>query len=138
VRESVWENPRRSISRCSQELGLSATSTWRILRRDLGLHPYKIQLTQELKVNDHRQRRMFADWVLEQFTQSWKLTQISQNKSLAMRSILMNRYMKKQNCRTIPIHARYTSAKCIPRKSLFGADFDLAESSVFLPKQALP
>jgi len=25
---------------------------------------------------------------------------------------------------------RYTSSKCIPRKSLFGADFDLAESSV--------
>ncbi|KAJ8962868.1 hypothetical protein NQ318_001276, partial [Aromia moschata] len=23
---------------------------------------YKIQLTQELKVNDHRQRRLFADW----------------------------------------------------------------------------
>jgi len=33
---------------------------------DLGLHPYKIQLTQELKVNDHRQRHVFADWVLEQ------------------------------------------------------------------------
>jgi len=49
VRESVWENPRRSISHRSQQLGLSATSTWRILRRDLDLHPYKIQLTQELK-----------------------------------------------------------------------------------------
>ena len=33
VRESVRENPRRSIFRCSQELGFSATSTWRILRR---------------------------------------------------------------------------------------------------------
>jgi len=61
VRESVRENLRRSISRRSQELGLSVTSTWRILRRDLGLHPYKIQLSQELKVNDHRQRRVFAD-----------------------------------------------------------------------------
>lgn len=53
VRDSVRENPRQSISRRSQELGLSATSTWRILRRDLGMHAYKIQLTQELKVNDH-------------------------------------------------------------------------------------
>ena len=52
VRESVRENPRRSISHRSQELGLSMTSTWRILRRDLDLHPYKIQLTQGLKVND--------------------------------------------------------------------------------------
>jgi len=65
VRESVRENLRRSISH-SQELDLSAISTWRILRRDLSLHLYKIQLTQELKINDHRQRRVFADWVLEQ------------------------------------------------------------------------
>ena len=42
VRESVQENPMQSISRRSQELGLSKTTTWRILRRDLGLDPYKI------------------------------------------------------------------------------------------------
>ncbi|KYM82403.1 hypothetical protein ALC53_07191 [Atta colombica] len=68
MRESVRENSRRSISHRSQELGLFATSIWRILRifRDLGLHPYKIQLTQELKVNNHRQHRVFAYWVLEQ------------------------------------------------------------------------
>ncbi|KAJ8937041.1 hypothetical protein NQ318_021111 [Aromia moschata] len=45
--------------------GISQTSTWRISRRDLGLRPYKLQLTQELKVNDHRQRRLFADWASE-------------------------------------------------------------------------
>ena len=39
VRESVQENPRQSIPRRAQEVGLSQTSTWRILRRDLGLHP---------------------------------------------------------------------------------------------------
>ncbi|EFN79652.1 hypothetical protein EAI_17038, partial [Harpegnathos saltator] len=49
VSESVQDNPRQSIPRRAQELGLSQTSTWRILRRDLGLHPYKIQLAQELK-----------------------------------------------------------------------------------------
>lgn len=66
VRESVRENPRQSIPRRAQELGLSSTSTWRILHKDLGLHPYKVQLTQELKPNDHRQRRAFAEWALEQ------------------------------------------------------------------------
>ncbi|KAJ8940744.1 hypothetical protein NQ318_005495 [Aromia moschata] len=50
VRESVQENPKQSILRRSQELGFSKTTTWRILRRGLGLHPYKIQLTQELKI----------------------------------------------------------------------------------------
>ncbi|CAG9818978.1 unnamed protein product [Phaedon cochleariae] len=62
VRQSVQETPRQSISRRVQELGLPQTSTWRILRRDLDLYPYKIQLTQQLKVNDHRQRRLFAHW----------------------------------------------------------------------------
>nr|CAH7733497.1 unnamed protein product [Callosobruchus chinensis] len=40
------ENPRQSIPRRSQELGLSETTTWRILRQGLGLHLYKIQLIQ--------------------------------------------------------------------------------------------
>jgi len=95
VRESVRENPKRSISRRSQELGLSATLTWRILRRDLG--PYKIQLTQELKINDHRQRRVFADWVLEQ---------LEVNLNFAKQIIFsdeahfwMKGYVNKQNCR---------------------------------------
>ena len=64
-RESVQENPRQSIPCRAQALGLSQTSTWPILRRDLGLHPYKIQLTQELKFNCHRQCRLFADCALE-------------------------------------------------------------------------
>lgn len=39
VRDSVRENPRQSIRRRAQELGLAQTSTWVILRRDLKLHP---------------------------------------------------------------------------------------------------
>ncbi|KAJ8947377.1 hypothetical protein NQ318_017739 [Aromia moschata] len=49
VRVSVQENPIQSNPRRTQEHGFSQTSTWQILRRDLGLHPYKIHLTQELK-----------------------------------------------------------------------------------------
>jgi len=141
VRESVREKSRRSISRRSQELGLSATSTWRILRRDLGLHLYKIQLTQEFKVNDHRQCAMCS---LIGFWSSWKLIQISSNKSsLATRPIFRYEWICEQaklsNLRRI--HARYTSSKCISRKSLVGADFGLAESSVRTSsktKRALP
>ena len=131
VRESVRENSRWSISRRSQELGLSATSTWRILRRDLGLHPYKIQVTQELKVNGTIDNAMCS---LIGFWSNWKLTQISPNKSsLAMGPIFgwMDMWTSKiVEFGTIPIHARYTSSKYISRKSLFGADFGLAESSV--------
>lgn len=39
--------------------------TWRILRWNLRLQPYKIQVTKNLKFNDHRQSLAFADWVLE-------------------------------------------------------------------------
>jgi hypothetical protein len=36
----------------------------RILAKDLHLHAYKIQLTQELKPTDHVQRREFVNCVL--------------------------------------------------------------------------
>ena len=97
VRDSVQENPRQSILRRSQELGLSQTSTWRILRQDLGLHPYKIQLTQELKVTDHRQRRLFADWAT---------VRLAEDPNFGRKIIFsdeahfwMNGYVNKQNCR---------------------------------------
>ena len=35
-------------------------------RKDLDRFPYKFQLTEELKSNDHLQRRQFADCALEQ------------------------------------------------------------------------
>ena len=54
IRESVEENQNVSVSRLSQEVSLSRMTTWRILRLDLALHPYKIMLTQKLKPNDHR------------------------------------------------------------------------------------
>ena len=97
VNESVRENPNLSISRRSQELGLSQTSTWRILRKDLGLHPYKIQLTQELKPNDHSLRREFADWVLEH---------LEDDANFGRKIIFsdeahfwLNGFVNKQNCR---------------------------------------
>ena len=72
VRESVRTNPEKSIFKRSQELGISSTTTWRILHKDLGFHPYKIMLTQELKPNDHRSRPAFSDWVMEKFEVSTK------------------------------------------------------------------
>lgn len=65
VEASVANDPNQSISRRSQELGLSETTLWRILHKDLGLHPYKIKLTQELKPLDHMKRRTFSNWALD-------------------------------------------------------------------------
>ena len=58
-----------SISRCSQELGLSYDTLWHILHldcADLHLHTYKVQLTQQLKPADHSQRHRYVKWVLQQ------------------------------------------------------------------------
>lgn len=65
VRDSVAESRTVSVRRRSQRLGLSNTSTWRIMSKDLHLRAYKIQLVQELKPADHSLRRTFADWILE-------------------------------------------------------------------------
>ena len=56
----------RSLRRRSQAWGISVTSLWRILRNNLGPHPYKIKLMQELKPLDHQKRRMFVNWADQQ------------------------------------------------------------------------
>ncbi|XP_050301230.1 uncharacterized protein LOC126739527 [Anthonomus grandis grandis] len=66
VAESVNENPRTSIRHRSQQLDLTYSTTQRILTKDLQLHPYRVQITQELKPRDHQQRRVFAEWIREQ------------------------------------------------------------------------
>ena len=62
--ENVAEDPNVSIPCHSQELGLSYGTLWRILHVDLHLHPYKAQLTQQLKPDDHLQRHRYVEWVL--------------------------------------------------------------------------
>lgn len=65
VNQSVDLNQKQSIRRRSQELGLSYGTMWNILHTDLHFKAYKIQLTQELKPNDHLMRRNFAEWAFE-------------------------------------------------------------------------
>ena len=61
MRESV-ENPGTLIH--GQELKISISSLHRILAKDLCFYAYKIQLTQQLKPNDHEQRREFVEWII--------------------------------------------------------------------------
>ncbi|KZC12688.1 hypothetical protein WN55_04156 [Dufourea novaeangliae] len=84
VNESVEEDRNLSIRRRSQELGLCPSTTWKILRKDLGLH-------------DHHTRRSFADWALGQL----------ETDPLFYRKIVfsdeahfwLNGFVNKQNCR---------------------------------------
>ena len=64
VSESIQNEPNQSIPRRSQELGIAQTKLWRIMRKYLGLHAFKIKLTQELKPLDHLKRRNFSNLAL--------------------------------------------------------------------------
>ena len=59
------EAPSTSIHRRSQQLNISETSLRRILHKDLGMPPYKVQLVQELKPIEHPMRFRFAKWVYD-------------------------------------------------------------------------
>ena len=52
VQDSVARSPKKSLRRRSQELGLSRSSVHRILKNDLQLYPYRIQIKQTLTQND--------------------------------------------------------------------------------------
>ncbi|GFV23371.1 sodium-dependent serotonin transporter [Trichonephila clavipes] len=59
VERSIEEDPNESLRHRAQELDLCPSTLWKILRKDLGLRAYKIQLVQELKPNDHQARPHF-------------------------------------------------------------------------------
>ena len=52
VRLSAVQSPKKSCRRRSQELGLSRMGTVRILKLDLKLFPYQIQVKQKLTAQD--------------------------------------------------------------------------------------
>ena len=65
VSESVAEGPNVSIPCHSQDLGLFYGTLW-LYFTFRHLHPYKVQLTQQLRPADHSQRRRYVELVLEQ------------------------------------------------------------------------
>ena len=65
VAERVSRTPQVSVRRLASQVGLSAASTWRILKTDLGLSPYKVTVCQELSATDCHHREVFCKWFLE-------------------------------------------------------------------------
>lgn len=75
MRENVAENPDTSIRRRAHKSNISATTLHRILTKDLPLHTYKIQLTQQLKPAGHLKRRVFVNWVHKQRPTNYDFSQ---------------------------------------------------------------
>lgn len=65
VKQVVQEEPSISTRRLSQRLNVSVTTAWKILNKDLKLHPYKIQVAQQLTPASVEKRLHFAQDVCE-------------------------------------------------------------------------
>ncbi len=57
-------SPTRSVRKRTQITGIPRTSLWRILREDLHLHLFKIQITQQLQPGDPVKCKMFCERML--------------------------------------------------------------------------
>lgn len=60
VSDIISENPRISIPRIASTLEIGKSSAYKIVRKILKLHPYKIQIVQKLYENDKFNRTNFA------------------------------------------------------------------------------
>ena len=58
---SVTDNLNTSTRKRASQLTISQSTICRILKKDLKLKPYKIQLTQQLLPNDHHQRLEYSE-----------------------------------------------------------------------------
>ena len=65
VRISALRSPKKSTRHRSQELSLSRSSIRRILKLDLNLFPYHIQVKHKLTAEDQRARVRMCDWFTE-------------------------------------------------------------------------
>ena len=97
VAESVCKAPSTSLHRRSQQLNISKTSLRRILHKDLGITPYKVQLFQELKSVDHPMRFRFAKWTCVRLTEDADFDK--KNHLFRWSSFWSWRIWNKQNCR---------------------------------------
>ena len=68
VRQDVTHSPRKSVIIRSEELQISKTSWWLMLREDLECYPYTIQLVQKIGQNDTRKGFNLHGYILKSFS----------------------------------------------------------------------
>ena len=66
VHQNLEEDGEKTIRRISEEENLSYGTVQNILRKDLCLFPYKVQVTQRIDKADLKKRLTFAQWFLDQ------------------------------------------------------------------------
>lgn len=96
VRAAVIQNPSGSVRKTSQVVRMRKSSFHTILRRDLKFHPYKIQIVQELNPNDFRNRRSFAETMIDHFFANDRINNILFSDEAHFH---LSGAVNKQNCR---------------------------------------
>jgi len=85
------------------------------MKKDLHLHPYKLQLTQELKAGDHGKRRQFVEWFHNmQVDDADFASKIIFSDEAHFH--MMSGFVNKQNCRLWggqKTHNKLNNVKCI-------------------------
>lgn len=69
ILDAVHAEPTISTRRASQQLGVSRSSVWRILR-DQNYHPFHFQRVQGLTAPDYQFRIRFCNWLLQKHTEN--------------------------------------------------------------------
>ena len=64
LKEIFRDDPGTSINLASQQVPISVGSVHKIVRKQLKLYPYKIQVMQALKPEDYEKRQQFAQTIL--------------------------------------------------------------------------
>lgn len=72
VKSIIEKSPTKSIRRTAQQASLSATSTYRIITRELQLFPYKVQTHQPISIQAQSQREDFAN-IISDMIDRWEI-----------------------------------------------------------------
>ena len=65
IEGTMETTPTESIRSMGSEYSISKSCVQRIICMDLGLHPYKITLVQNMKTDEAERSLVFCDWFLE-------------------------------------------------------------------------
>ena len=77
VRARLEASPRKSTRRLSQEVGVSRTSVRRIIKKELKLFPYKVQILQAQTQANKHQRYEFCQKISERIESNPDLLDVS-------------------------------------------------------------
>ena len=94
--ESARKAPSTSIHHRTQQLNISQISLGRILHKDLGMKPYKVQSVQELKPINHPMRFRFAKWACDRLTKDTNFGK--KKKGIVFSDEDLCRYVNKRIC----------------------------------------